>query len=72
MNICDQGCTYAARLIVTGEGRGRIIYIDVQGWYPPYFVKDPNFLAWYERWLEGVLSAPRVAWFGFDNPDYAG
>ncbi len=70
INICDQGCTYSTRLIVAGEARGRIVYLDAQGWYPPYFVKDLGFLDWYERWLEiAAVGEPRGA-FGFDNPEY--
>jgi SMI1 / KNR4 family (SUKH-1) len=71
INICDQGCTYSARLIVSGEARGRIVYLDSQLWYPPYFVSDPNFIDWYERWLENTLSAGQDGWFGFDNPAYS-
>jgi hypothetical protein len=70
INLCDQGCTYSARLIVSGQARGRVIYLDAQLWYPPYFVKDPSFLDWYERWLEEALEGEPPAWFGFENQDY--
>jgi hypothetical protein len=70
IHISDQGCTYSARLIVSGESRGRIVYVDVQSWYPPYFVRDANFIDWYERWLDGVLAGATPDWFGFDNPAY--
>ena len=67
--ISDQGCTYGARLIVSGPARGRVVYQDAQGNYPPYFVKDPSFLDWYERWLEHALAGEGFpAW---DNPSYA-
>ena len=70
INLCDQGCTYSARLIVSGEARGRIVYLDSQGWYPPYFVRDPNFIEWYQRRLETSVSGGPDGWFGFDNPEY--
>ncbi len=70
MEISDQGCTYSARLIVTGAARGRIVYLDAQGWYPPYFVKDASFLEWYERWLDNALAGGPDGFFGFDNPLY--
>jgi hypothetical protein len=70
INLSDQGCTYSARLIVSGEARGRVVYLDEQGWYPPYFVKDPTFLDWYERWLEEAAAGREPVQFGFDNPGY--
>ncbi len=71
MIVCDQGCTYSARLIVSGAARGRVVYFDTQLWYPPYFVRDLNFLDWYERWLDQALTGTEPYWFGFDNPAYA-
>jgi hypothetical protein len=64
--ICDQGCTYSARLIVSGEARGRIVYLDAQEWYPPYFVTALNFIDWYERWLDTALRNGPDGWFGLD------
>ena len=69
--VCDQGCTYSARLIVSGEARGRVVYLDAQGWYPPYFVRDRSFMDWYERWLDGAAAGKPIDYFGFDNPAYA-
>ncbi len=70
IHICDQGCTFSARLVVSGVARGRIVYLDAQGWNPPYFVKDPSFLDWYERWLDTFLTGQPIGWFGLDNPEY--
>jgi hypothetical protein len=68
--LCDQGCAYCARLVVTGEARGRIVYLDQSNAGAPYFVKDLNFLDWYERWLDLVVGGDVPLWFGFDNPAY--
>lgn len=70
INICDQGCTFSARLIVSGEARGRIVYLDAQQWYPPYFVKDLSFIDWYERWLDDAAVGEPPDYFGFDNPEF--
>ncbi len=70
INICDQGCTYSAGLIVSGEARGRIVYFDAQLWYPPYFVRDRSFLDWYERWLDCAVAGKAPDSFGFDNPEF--
>lgn len=69
--LCDQGCTYSAHLVVTGESRGRVVYLDAQLWYPPYFVRDLSFLDWYERWLDQTMSGEQPIYFGFDSPEYA-
>ncbi len=70
MHVCDHGCTYSSRLIISGPARGRIVNVDAQGWYPPYFVRDLNFVDWYERWLDQVLLGSDPRWFGFDNAAY--
>ncbi len=70
INICDQGCTYSARLVVSGEARGRVVYLDAQQWYPPYFVRDLSFIDWYERWLDEAAGGAPPCCFGFDNPAY--
>ncbi len=72
IHICDQGCTYSARLVVSGELRGRIVYLDAQLWYPPYLVQDAGFLDGYERWLESVATGAPPDWYGFDNPAFGG
>ena len=37
---------------------------------PIHFVKDANFLDWYERWLDQALAGEPAGWFGYDNPDH--
>ncbi len=73
IHICDQGCTYVARLVITGESRGRIVNLDMERSSAPYFVKDECFLDWYEQWVDELIelqgSRP-IYWFGFDNPAY--
>ncbi len=54
MTITSRAYRFAAGLIVTGESAGRIVYVNNVG-YPPYFVRDRDFLSWYERWLDEVL-----------------
>jgi hypothetical protein len=43
-----------AVLVVTGPGRGPVVYTywaNLAAVYTP----DPDFLAWYERWLDAAL-----------------
>ena len=72
IHVCDQGCTFTTRLVVSGPSRGRLFNFEAHRQpVPPYFVKDANFIDWYERWLDlALLGEP--FWFGYDNPDYEG
>lgn len=64
LSLGTQGCTYGMQLVVTGTLRGRVIYVDAEG-QPPYVVNEPDFLAWYERWLDELLGGYKMGWFGF-------
>jgi hypothetical protein len=48
------GCGDMAVLVVTGPGRGRVVCTYWANSAPVY-TPDPDFLAWYERWLDAVL-----------------
>ena len=71
MHICDQGCTYVARLVVTGPSRGRVFNLDIQGNGTPSFAKDASFIDWYERWLDQAQVGEPPPWFGLDKPAYS-
>jgi hypothetical protein len=53
LSMC--GCGDMAVLVVTGPGRGRVAYTASASQAPQY-PADPDFLAWYERWLDCVLA----------------
>lgn len=65
ITIGHQGSTFYTLLIVAGEARGRVVYVDT-GEQPPYFVRNEDFLSWYERWLDETLAGKNLVWFGFD------
>jgi len=65
ITLGHQGSTFYTLLIVSGEARGRVVYVDTAG-NPPYFVRNADFLSWYERWLEETLAGKNLVWFGFD------
>ncbi|MDO5104269.1 SMI1/KNR4 family protein [Capnocytophaga sp.] len=50
-----QGCTYETAIVLEGEHRGRIVNTDMD-LFKPYFAFEKNFLDWYERWLDEVIS----------------
>jgi HEAT repeat protein len=64
ISLGTQGCTYMMGLIVTGEFAGRVVYLDADG-QAPYVVREPDFLAWYERWLDELLGSYDMFWFGY-------
>lgn len=63
-----QGCTYYHGLVLNGKYKGRVVNVDIDG-QKPHFTHENNFLDWYERWLDevisGALSTEGPHWFGF-------
>ena len=49
-----EGCGHFSVLVVTGAARGRVCSVPVHS--SPSFSPDPDFLSWYERWLDAVLA----------------
>ncbi|MCI9656756.1 MAG: SMI1/KNR4 family protein [Lawsonibacter sp.] len=44
-----QGCTLMTGLVLDGPDRGRVIYYDTDECDPPTVMREPDFLAWYDR-----------------------
>lgn len=57
--IGHQGCSGWQGLVLNGEYRGRIIYLDEELNGPPSLTRYCNFLDWYESWLDGVIAGPQ-------------
>jgi hypothetical protein len=55
IEIVCEGCSFFVMLIVTGRCRGRVVRVDTEDEGYPYVTDDPDFLAWYERWLDQLL-----------------
>ncbi len=51
-----QGCTLMTGLVLDGPDRGRVIYYDEDQCGPPSVMREPDFLAWYERWTREVIA----------------
>lgn len=64
LSLGTQGCSYGFQLVVSGPWAGRILYVDADG-QPPYLVREPSFLAWYERWLDELIEGIPMDWFGY-------
>jgi hypothetical protein len=63
--LVSQGCCYFAILIISGPATGRVAYISEDVSEMAYFPENPNFLSWYERWLDELLAGYDTSWFGY-------
>jgi len=66
--IGTQGCSSCHGLILNGEHKGKIINYTLEN-YKPKFAYENNFLDWYERWLDEIISGELIvnqpSWFGY-------
>ena len=64
----SQGCTYEHALVLNGKYAGRVVNVDLD-LAQPKFAFETNFLDWYERYLDEVISGQliddRFTWFGY-------
>ena len=70
----SQGCTYYHTLVLNGKYAGRIVNVDLD-LAQPKFAFEINFLDWYERYLDEVISGQllddRPTWFGYHRGEAA-
>jgi hypothetical protein len=59
--VCHCGCHFYITLVVSGPHAGRLLYF---GGFP-YFSEEPDFLSWYERWLDEGLAGYNLEYFGW-------
>jgi hypothetical protein len=66
--IGSQGCAYIHGIVLNGDYRGRVVNLDLDR-QKPRFAFEKNFLDWYERWLDEVISGELLSnspsWFGY-------
>lgn len=66
--IGNQGCTYYHGIVLNGKHRGKVVNLDSDS-QKPQFTYEDNFLDWYERWLDEVISGDLMkdgpSWFGY-------
>ncbi len=65
LSLGTRGCSFATGLIVSGDARGRVVYLDADHGEPPYVGRDADFLDWYERWLDELTAGFGGSWFGY-------
>ncbi len=68
LKLLTQGCSYDVLLMVTGPYRGRVVYVDWNMCQAPHFSHFPDFLTWYDTWLDETLTGYDMTWFGYGLP----
>ena len=70
----SQGCTYYHALVLNGKYAGRVVNVDLD-LAQPKFAFETNFLDWYERYLDEVISGQLIddspTWFGYHRGEPA-
>ena len=56
--LVSEGCGYYSALVLNGPGRGRVVCVSLEGTH--HFAPEPDFLAWYEAWLDRVLAGEQA------------
>ena len=59
ISIGGQGCTFIHCLIMNGPYKGRVVYTSLDE-HNPFFTFENNFLDWYERWLDEIISGELI------------
>lgn len=71
----SQGCSYLHALLLNGPHAGKVVNVDIDR-QKPVFTYEANFLDWYERWLDEVISGDlrqdSASWFGYSMGGTAG
>ena len=69
MPLGAQGCSYLHGLVLNGPCRGKVVNLEMSAEQKPKFAYENNFLDWYERWLDEVISGKSPFWFGYSKPE---
>ncbi|MEE1752779.1 SMI1/KNR4 family protein [Streptomyces sp. SP18CS02] len=61
LHVIERGCSDLVLVGVSGPLTGRMLIGNADGFWGPNVSSAPDFLAWYERWLDHMAA-------GLDNP----
>ncbi|GHG63774.1 SMI1/KNR4 family protein [Streptomyces griseocarneus] len=68
LHIVEMGCTDLCLIGVTGPLTGRMLTGNADGFWPANVSSAPDFLAWYERWLNHMRDGKDNAALGLTSP----
>ncbi|WP_329375989.1 SMI1/KNR4 family protein [Streptomyces sp. NBC_01351] len=66
--IIEMGCTDLCLIGVTGPLTGRMLTGNADGFWPPNVSSAPDFLSWYERWLNHMRNGKDNRALGLTSP----
>ncbi|WP_459209250.1 SMI1/KNR4 family protein [Aquimarina rhabdastrellae] len=67
LNIGFSGCSGYLGIILNGKNKDRVVHTYDEIEYCPHFLREANFLDWYENWLDEVISGKSIKQTGFTN-----
>ncbi len=56
LHVIERGCSDLALVGMTGPLAGRVVVGNADGFWGPNVSSAPDFLAWYERWLDHMAA----------------
>lgn len=59
ISIGGQGDTFVHCLVINGTYKGKVVYTSLDA-HKPFFTYEDNFLDWYERWLDEIISGKLI------------
>ncbi|CBG67660.1 MULTISPECIES: SMI1/KNR4 family protein [Streptomyces] len=68
LHIIEMGCTDLCLIGVTGPLTGRVLTGNADGFRPPNVSSAPDFLSWYERWLDHMREGKDNRALGLTSP----
>jgi len=66
--VCDAGSCDVVALVLDGPHRGRVAQVNLDPVGLPFFIDEPNFLDYYERWLDEIVAGRHLG--GDDLEDF--
>ncbi|WP_406274518.1 SMI1/KNR4 family protein [Actinacidiphila glaucinigra] len=68
LHIIEMGCSDLCLIAVTGPLAGRVVTGNADGFWPPNVSSAPDFLSWYERWLNHMRAGKDNTALGLSSP----
>lgn len=69
LTIGHSGCSGYIGLMITGDNKGRILYMYEEIEYCPKFATELNFLDWYENWLDKIICGQSLKTTNFSQTE---
>jgi hypothetical protein len=68
LHVIERGCSDLVLIGITGPLTGRMLIGNADGFWGPNVSSAPDFLAWYERWLDHMAAGQDNRALGLTSP----